>query len=518
MGKPLSIEAEREPLTSVNGFLCSAATRSGRAATGRRWWARLTIACDTARRVSARVEERAVPAGPADAATLGAMPLPPGPREPSFVQLLQFTQRPLPWLDRCARRHGDPFTARFAGLGTFVLIAAPELIKQVFTGDPDVLHAGEANAIVEPVVGKSSVLLLDGAAHLRQRRLLLPPLRGERMFAYAQLMAEIAASAIDRMPLHRPFALHGFMQAITLDVVLRAVFGLEQGARMDELRALLVTMLEPPPAILAFLPVKYLDIPLSPYRRFLRNRDAVDRMLYGILRTRMASREPPGTDILSLLLASRDEQGAAMTQDELRDELMTMLVAGHETTATALSWAFACLLEHPEVGARLTAELDGVRGPGGALDPEAVHTLDYLDAVVKETLRLRPILPDVVRKTQAPVELGGYTIPAGVSLTPCIHLAHRRPDAYPEPARFRPERFLGARIDPYTWLPFGGGIRRCLGMAFALYEMKIVIAAMWSRLRLRLASPGPVRVVRRTIILAPVGGTRVVIDERRPAA
>ena len=442
------------------------------------------------------------------------MELPPGPREPSLVQLMQFTFRPLPWLDGCARRHGDPFTAHFFGLGTFVLIAAPELIKQVFTGDPEVLHAGKANRIVEPVVGPSSVLLLDGAPHLRQRRLLLPPLRGERMFAYADLMAEITAAEIRRMPRHRPFALHESMQAITLEVALRAVFGLHQGARMDELRDLLVELLQPPPALMVFLPIQYLDFPLSPYRTFLRRRAEVDRVLRGVIRARMASPEPDGTDILSLLIASRDEQGRPMTEDELRDELITMLVAGHETTATSLSWAFACLLEHPDVAARLTAELDGAR-TGDAVDVDAFANLAYLDAVIKETLRLRPVIPDVVRQTQAPFQLAGYTIPAGVHLTPCIHLAHRRPETYPEPERFRPERFLDVRIDPYAWLPFGGGIRRCLGQAFALYEMKIVLGVIWSRLRMRLASPGPVRVTRRTITIAPAHGTRVIVEGDR---
>ena len=206
-----------------------------------------------------------------------------------------------------------------------------------------------------------------------------------------------------------------------------------------------------------------------------------------------------------------------MTEDELRDELITMLVAGHETTATALSWTFACLLEHREAGDRLTAELDGVRTADGRIDPGALNALEYLDAVIKETLRLRPILPDVVRQVQSPIAFAGFTIPAGVHLAPCIHLAHRRPESYPEPLAFRPERFLGARIDPYAWLPFGGGIRRCLGMAFALYEMKLVVGILWSRLRLRLAAPGTVAVVRRTFTLAPAGGTRVIIDARRPA-
>jgi cytochrome P450 len=207
-----------------------------------------------------------------------------------------------------------------------------------------------------------------------------------------------------------------------------------------------------------------------------------------------------------------------MTPDELRDELITMLIAGHETTATALSWTFACLLEHAEVGARLHAELDRVLPPGGKIDAEvvdALNALEYLDAVIKETLRLRPIVPDVVRKVQRPIELAGYTIPAGASLAPCIHLAHRRPESYPEPLEFRPERFLGTRVDPYAWLPFGGGIRRCLGMAFALYEMKIVVGVLWSRLRMRLARPRPVCVVRRALTLAPAGGTRVVIEGSR---
>jgi cytochrome P450 len=425
--------------------------------------------------------------------------LPPGPRAPSVVQLWHFQTRPLAWLEDCARRYGDPFTARFPGLGTFVLAAAPELIKQVFTGDPEVLHAGKANAIVEPIVGKHSVLLLDGAAHLRQRRLLSPPMRGERMQAYASLMAEITHAAIDRMPVGRPFSIHEPMQRITLDVILRAVFGLEAGARMDELRALLIALLAPPPPFMAFVPVRYLDFPGSPYRTFVRRRDAVDLALRAILRTRMASPDHGGTDILSLLLAARDEHGAPMTEDELRDELITMLVAGHETTATALSFAFACVLADPDIHARVTDAPDD----------------DYLDAVIKETLRLRPIIPDVVRQVQTPTPFAGYTIPAGVNLTPCIHLAHRRPEAFPEPARFRPERFIGAKVDPYAWFPFGGGIRRCLGQAFALYEMKIVLGAVFARTRLRLAERGPVRVVRRGIMLGPAGGTRVILDARR---
>jgi cytochrome P450 len=438
------------------------------------------------------------------------MPLPPGPREPAVVQLLQFTQRPLPWLDACAKKYGDPFTSRFPGLGTFVLASSPALIKEIFTGDAENLLAGEANALLEPFVGKHSVLLLDGAPHLRQRRLLSPPLRGERMQAYARLIGEIAVAEVGRMPVGRAFSVHAHMQAITLDVILRAIFGLEEGAHLTALRETLIALLEPPPAILAFTPVEYLDFPLSPYRTFKRRRAEVDRMLREVIaerRGREAGRAS-ATDILSLLLEARDEQGAPMTDDELCDELITLLVAGLETTATALSWAVACLLEHPEIAARLRDEVAAVREPG------AMAGVEYLDLVVKETLRVRPVIPDVVRKTQRPTMFGGFEVPAGVSLAPCIHLAHRRADSWPDPDRFDPERFRGAKLDPYAWLPFGGGIRRCLGQAFAMYEMRIVLGVLFARARLHLATPGPVKVVRRTITLAPSGGTRVVMTER----
>jgi cytochrome P450 len=294
-------------------------------------------------------------------------------------------------------------------------------------------------------------------------------------------------------------------------VILRAVFGLEVGAHMRALRALLLAMLEPPPAIMAFIPVKYLDFPLSPYRTFVKRRAEVTRALREVIGARKASiaaGAAPGTDILSLLLAARDEDGQPMTDDELCDELVTMLIAGHETTATALSWAFAVLLEHRDVAARLREEVAGID------DPAALAGVEYLDLVVKETLRLRPIIPDVVRKTQRPITFAGYDIPAGVSLTPVIYLAHRRPESWPDPERFDPERFRGAKIDPYAWFPFGGGIRRCLGMAFAMYEMKIVLGMILPRVTMRLEKPGSVPVVRRTITLAPKGGTRVVMSAR----
>jgi cytochrome P450 len=443
------------------------------------------------------------------------MALPPGPRRPAFLQTLSYTYRTLPFFEQCARRYGDPFTLRMPGFGEFVMLAAPELIKQVFTGDPELLHAGKANAMLEPVVGRHSVLLLDGKEHLRQRRLLLPPLHGERMLAYAALMAEVAAGAVDRMPLGERFSLHPHMQEITLQVILRAVFGLDVGAGMDELAALLAEFMTPPPALLVFVPPAYLhyaDFPFSPYRRFLERRARVDQALRAIVRARMAAPDSSRTDILSLLLSARDEEGRPMTEDELRDELVTMLVAGHETTATALSWVFAFVLQFPKVLERLQAEVEATSA--GGIDVAALTRCEYLDAVIKESMRLRPILPDVVRRVEQPMTVAGYEIPTGAFLSPCIHLAHRRAESWPEPDRFLPERFIGAKVDPYAWFPFGGGIRRCLGMAFALYEMKLVLGITLLKARLRLATDDPLRVVRRSVTLAPAGGTPVVMEER----
>jgi cytochrome P450 len=430
------------------------------------------------------------------------MSLPPGPGRPYVLQTWRYTYSTMQFFEECARRYGDPFTLRLPGFGAFVMVSSPALIKQVMTGDPDQLHAGKANAMLEVMVGRHSVLVLDGKPHLRQRRLLLPPMHGERMQSYVPLMSEIASAAIDRMPVGEPFALHATMQAITLQVILRAVFGLDEGAQMDELAALLVTLMEPPPAFMVFVPpsiLKRLDLPGSPYRTFLGRKAKVDETLRAIIRARKAAGvDPARTDVLSLLLAARDEDGREMTEEELRDELLTMLLAGHETTATALSWTFAFVLGDAHVRARLEAEPEG----------------EYADGVVKEALRLRPIIPDVVRHVESPMEFERWHLPAGTYLSPCVHLAHRRAESWPEPDRFKPERFIGAKIDPYAWLPFGGGIRRCLGMAFALMEMKVVVGVMMRRARLRLVGKDPLRVVRRGITLAPDGGTPVVLEAR----
>jgi cytochrome P450 len=381
-----------------------------------------------------------------------------------------------------------------------VLLSDPDHVKQVFTGDPGVFHAGEANEILLPLVGDHSVLLLDDGAHMQQRKLLLPPFHGKRMTQYGELMRAVAVAEIESWPTGQTFPLQPRMQALTLEVIIQAVLGVRDPARLAEvrttLRQLLTDVMSPSSAaLLAVLgPRRFRRLPLV--RKGLA---PTDEMLYAEIAARrgdpaLAERE----DILSLLLQAQHEDGRPMSDVELRDELVTLLVAGHETTATALSWALERLVRHPDKLARLR---DEVKAGEDA----------YLDAVLKETLRLRPVLPLVVRMLTEPVEIGDYLLPAGTRVAPCIYLVHRREDVYPEPHAFRPERFLEQPAGTYTWIPFGGGVRRCLGASFALFEMNQVLGALVERVRIDAAQPESERVRRRQITLAPSRGGEVVV-------
>jgi cytochrome P450 len=438
------------------------------------------------------------------------MALPPGPRAPAAVQMGEWILNPIPFIERCSRRYGDLFTAHFV-IGDIVWTADPDLIKSVFTGSPDVLHAGEANAPpLEPIMGRNSVLLLDGPEHMRQRKLMLPSFHGERMQRYGELIAEITDREIDAWPVGRPFALRERTQAITLEVIMRAVFGIEDVERLDVLRDRLSRMLDIGTNRLAMAGIAFpflrRTVGKRVWARFLALRDRSDELIYDeIARRRADPRTPDRDDVLSMLLQARDEEGKSMTDAELRDQLMTLLVAGHETTATATAWAFDLLLHERPALERLRAEI----AEGGSDD--------YLDAVVKETLRIRPVVPGVVRKLTEPFSVRGYELPAGVRLAPNIYLTHRRPDVYPEPERFRPERFLENPPDTYSWIPFGGGIRRCIGASFAIYEMKVVIPTILRRLELETASPTPERTRRRAITFAPENDALVVVKEKRTA-
>jgi cytochrome P450 len=438
--------------------------------------------------------------------------LPPGPPLPAAAQTLAYLARPLDFLEECHRRYGDCFTLETLLFGVEVAVVQPDAIKQVFTGDPEVMRAGEANVALKPIVGPRSVLLLDGAPHLRERRLLMPPFHGERMRAYAETIRAATEETLRRFPSGRPFALHPVMQAITLDVILRTVFGVDEAAHFAALRDALPRVLDRlsnPLASLALAPMFQRGFfGLTPWDAFQRDMRRADELVHAqIARRRAAAKDgAPRTDILAMLLEARDEDGRGMTDAELRDELMTLLVAGHETTATMLCWAFDFILGDARVRERLLDEI--ARGDDPTESP-------YLDATIKEVLRLRPVIPAVGRKLGAPTTIGGHAMPAGTLVVPALYLTHRLPEYYPEPLRFLPERFLGKKPDPYAWLPFGGGVRRCLGIAFALYEMKVVLATVLASVRLRKAHFPPAGVALRGFTFVPDDGVLVVAEGRR---
>ncbi len=430
-----------------------------------------------------------------------AVAMPPGPPLHRVLQTLCFIFMPTRFIEASRRRYGDIVTFGHLFDPRFVMVFEPGLVKQVFRGSPDQLRAGEANAVLGPVVGERSVLLLDGAEHLRQRKLLLPPFHGERMRAYAEVMREATDRAIDSWPLQEQFTLLPQMQSLTLDVIMSAVFGIDQGPRQEQLKARIRKLLDPAGSRLGVL-----ALALSGGRfgsgageRFQDTRQALDQLIYQeIARRRDVADLEQREDVLSMLLLARDEDGWSMTDRELRDELVTLLVAGHETTATGLAWAFELLLRNRSVLERLRSEL-------------ASGDEDYLDAVVKETLRLCPVISGVGRVVRGePFEIGGYRIPSGVEINPSIAAIHRREDRYRAARAFRPERFLGPDApDTYTWLPFGGGTRRCLGASFATFEMQVVIRRVLERTDLSPVRGRPEKGVRRGIVFMPAKGVRV---------
>lgn len=431
--------------------------------------------------------------------------LPEGPRYPRIVQAWLWLKKPTWFLDRCSAAYGDVFTMRLPLGLNMVHIARPELVKAVFGGDNDVLRAGEANgAILEPLVGPHSVLVLDGPEHLRQRKLILPAFHGDRMRSWDAAVREIARAEIARWPVGQPFALRPSMQSITLDVIVRVVFGVDEAARHDELRRhiLTVSTMGRNPFLLFATRDRRLG-PHSPWARFLRARDVLDAALIAEIRQRRHAPDlEQRSDVLSQLLLTRDDEGRAMTDDEVRDELVTLLFAGHETTATSLAWALDLLLHHPGTLSRLVAELDS-----GATE--------YLDAAITETLRVRPVIVIVDRHVREAVRIGGHTIPAGATACPNVYLVQRRTDLYQDPAAFRPERFIGAPPPAFGWFPFGGGIRRCLGASFATFEMRIVLPEVLRAVTLRPASPRPARIRREAVTFVPHDGARCVVTARR---
>lgn len=431
-------------------------------------------------------------------------PLPPGPRIPRLLQTAGFLLGGARFLEACRRRYGDAVTFGTLFDERFVMVFDPELVKQVFQGSSHQLHAGEANALLGPILGERSVLLLDGAEHLRHRRLLLPPFHGQRMLAHAETMRSCADLEIDSWPVGEPFALLPSLQSLTLRVILQAVFGYEPGAAEQELRRRLRAMVDPlarPRSLLMLAAAVRGRGDRRGAAEFEARKRAVDEILFDEIARR---REQPDLaahdDVFSALLFARDEQGEQLDDREVRDELLTLLLAGHETTATGLAWTFDLLLHDDRVLGLARKRDDG-----------------YLDAVVKEALRLRPVIPGVGRVVrEQPFALNGYEVPAGVEINPSIRTIHRRADLYPSPATFSPERFLGPDApDTYTWVPFGGGTRRCLGASFALMEMRVVLSRVLERTQLAAADARRAKAQFRAITLSPKGGVRVA-QERAP--
>jgi cytochrome P450 len=430
--------------------------------------------------------------------------LPPGPRAPRAVQTLAWWTRSVPLFERCRARYGKRFTLRLLQTPPFVHLSDPAEVKEVFTAPPDVLHPGEGARALEPVVGENSVILLDERAHLSQRKLMLPAFHGERMEALTGLLEEVTGREVAGWPLGEPFELHPRLQALTLEVILRAVFGLDEGERLDTLRDRLTRILEfgsRPASLIPFLQRG------RAWRQFVRGREEVDALLFELVDERRAAGDAEERDdVLAMLLAARHEDGSPMSKHELRDELMTLLVAGHETTASELSWAFERLARTPRVSERLAAAV--ASGNGDA----------YLTATAQETLRHRPVLPQAApRLVVRPVEIGGFRYPEGVCLAANSYLLHHDPAIYPDPYEFRPERFLDEPPGTYTWIPFGGGRRRCLGASFAMLEMKVVLRSVFARAE-PLPAPGPTEGARRrSITLSPRHGATTVLGARTRA-
>jgi cytochrome P450 family 135 len=435
------------------------------------------------------------------------VPLPPEPSSPPLVQTLRWVLRPLAFMQDCRERYGDSFSVKFLGFERpMVLISDPAAIKALYMERENGLPPGR-NIVLEPILGSRSVLLLEGAEHLARRKLMLPAFHGERMRSYESALDEIVGAEIDSWPLDAEFPIHSRMQAVTLEVILRVVFGVADGPRLERLRGMLSTVLSETSSARSQL----IGLATRRFRggnalaRFEGQLKEVDELLYAeIAEHRSKPDLEDRDDMLSMLMLAEFEDGGRMDDTELRDQLMTLLLAGHETTATALAWTFDLLLRHPEPLQRLRDSL-------------AAGEDDYLRATISESLRLRPVIPLAGRRLAKELTVDGRTLPPGTDVTPAIWMTHTRADLYPEPFAFRPERFLGQSPDTYAWIPYGGGIRRCLGASFAEFEMRIVLREVLTRCDLRKASPLPEKTGRRNITLSPKGGTPVVVTARRPA-
>jgi cytochrome P450 family 110 len=448
------------------------------------------------------------------------MKRPPQPKGSQLWRTVRSLFRPAETLESFVEECGDIFSLRaFDSSTSMVICTNPRHIQKIFA-HPDQFDSSSGNEPLRFLLGDRSLILLDGDRHQRQRQLLTPPFHGERMRAYGRLICDVTQEIVDTWTLNQPIRVRDPMQKITLRVILKAVFGLEEGPRYETLRQLLTALLDsvssPLSASLLFFPVLQKDLgSWSPWGRFLRLKQQVDRLLYTEIQERRTQDPSTRSDILSLLLSARDETGQGMTDQELRDELMTLLVAGHETTASALSWALYWIYTKPQVQEKLLAELASI----DPTDVTAIAQLPYLNAVCQETLRIYPIAMFAFpRISKTPFQLDDYTFEPGTWLVPCMYLTHQREDLYPQPKQFKPERFLERQFSPSEYLPFGGSNRRCIGLAFAQFEMKLVLATIVSQWQLALHGRRSVQPQRRGLTLAPPANLQMVPVQPRSRA
>jgi cytochrome P450 len=462
--------------------------------------------------------------------TQASIKLPDGPSRPALLRrlsVLQWIFRPLKVLEARAKKYGDPFVISKNISPLVVYFSHPKAIEQIMTADAELFEIGSGNDMLIPLVGINSLLLLDGMKHQRQRKLLMPPFHGDRLRTYGQQICDITNHVISQWQVGETVIIRASTQEIALRVILSTVFGLYEGERYDQLRKLLTSMLDsvasPLSSTLLFFPSLQKDWGAwSPWGRFLRLKQQVDSLLIAEIQARRGQTQvasPERDDILTLLLQARDEAGQPMTDEELRDELITLLFAGHETTASALAWALYWVDHLPEVREKLLKELDTLDADA---DPsalaklnEVIARLPYLSAVCYETLRIYPIaLNPFPRILKSPMEIMGYQFEKGTILLASTYLTHQREDIYPQPKQFKPERFLERQFSPYEYFPFGGSNRRCIGAAFALLEMKLVLSTILSRYEVKLVGDRQILPTRRGVTVAPPANMRMTVTQR----
>jgi unspecific monooxygenase len=437
-----------------------------------------------------------------------------------FIQKLQWLFDPVKYLENAATKYPDIFTGDILGFERpVVFVNHPAGIQQIFTNDRKKFAAlGEVNKLFQPLIGNTSTLMLDGDRHKQRRQLLMPPLHGERMRTYGSLICDITQKVLSQLPLNKSFSARTVTQEISLSVILEAVFGLHEGERYYQLQRLIALLMDVFQSPLAsgflLLPFLHQDLgPWSPWGQFLRIRQQIDKLLYAEIAERREEADSNRIDVLSLLMSAKDEAGNAMTDQELRDELMTLLLGGHETAATTMAWALYWIHYQPEIRDKLLQELDTL---GDDPDPMTIFHLPYLTNIINETLRIYPVLVATLpRVVQEPADLLGHTLEPGTVVVGGIYLTHHRESLYADPEKFQPERFLNKQFSPYEYLPFGGGVRRCIGEALAMFEMKLVLAKILSNYQLELKSKQPEKAQRRGVSIAPAKGVKMIIKGRR---